>query len=102
MNQDQMYIKIEYSLASLFGSIDPEAEKINAQESAHQFTAQLNAALQNQYPGARIEIGQGITDRLSVNGQTDHDECPWIEDVIGQTWSTWDWIIPKNLRRKVK
>ena len=37
MNQDQMYIKIEYSLASLFGSIDPEAEKINAQESAHQF-----------------------------------------------------------------
>jgi len=86
----KMHIKIEYSIASLFGTAD--SEEYDEAASIVNWEQALVNAFYDEYPAAELEVVQGITDRHSVNGQTDHDECAYIGDLINKVWSSWDWI----------
>jgi len=87
------FIRVEFSDDGLYGSTDPDEERIDTVASAQQFQAQLTQALAAEYPNSRISIAHTQNDRSEVDGYTDHDEGPWIDQIIHNVWSAWDWIV---------
>ena len=86
----KMHIKIEYSTASLFGTADPEEHDEAA--SIANWEGSLVDAFYDECPQAEVEIVHGIIDRHTVNGQTDHDECAYVGDLINKVWESWEWL----------
>jgi len=86
-----MYIEIEYSDAALFGDGDGEGYDIAA--SIDKFDEMLLARLEQEYPGAEMEIERGINDRHRVNGLEDHEEAVWVGEIISQVWAGFHWLV---------
>lgn len=57
------------------------------------FTEALEAWLIHDYPKADITVKQSINDRVMVDGMTDHDEVPRIEQVIDKVWNGDEWLV---------
>lgn len=82
-----MAIKIEWSSAALWGSTDPGVDGYDEQASERAFVEILDGYLTDEYPTAEVEIVHGINDRITVNGFTDHDDVPSIENLVNKTWN---------------
>jgi hypothetical protein len=88
-----MRIKVEFSQDGLFGAAIPEDEGIDAQASAARYGEALTNHLYAEYPNVEIEVVQSINDRVQVDGQTDHQQTPWVEDIVGKVWDGNDWMV---------
>jgi len=78
-----MHIRVQFSQESLFGNNEPRP---------HHFAEALENHLYDEYPGAEIEILEGLAERVSVDGMTDHGEVPWINAIIERVWNGDDWL----------
>jgi hypothetical protein len=76
-------IKVMFSEDSLFGDQEPQP---------HHFADALENHLHAEYPDAEIEVVEGIGERVEVNGLADHDEVPWINQIIERVWNGDDWL----------
>jgi len=90
--EDRMEITVEFSEAALFGTVDPEEEGIDAAASVANFADALINHLYDAYPDAETEVTTSINDRVMVDGMEDHEEMPWIEDIIDKVFQGDDWI----------
>ncbi len=88
-----MNIKVEFSTDGLFGNAD--TDEIDVPTSISQFTDALVNHLYAEYPKAEIEVKQGISDFQEVDGQRDHEEVPWVEQIIEKVWTGDDWLTYK-------
>ena len=93
MKPEKLHIKIEWSPSALWGSTDPEGEGYDAAQSEAKWQESLTAYVYDAYPDAEVEIIQGINDRVTVDGMTDHDEVPWINQIVEVCWNGDDWLI---------
>ena len=88
----QMRITVEFSEAATFGAVDPQGEGIDGEASLRSFRNALESHLCDRYPEAKITVASGITDRVMVDGRGDHNEVPWVENIVGQVWNDVDWL----------
>jgi len=88
---EKMHIKIEWSSSSLWGSTDPE--EYDWEQSEENYEQAVLNHLHDEYPDAEIEIVHGISDRVQVDGQEDHDEVPWIDQVLERVYNGDDWLV---------
>ena len=86
-----MKIKIEFSEDGLWGHTDPT--EYNQQQSEANFRESLENHLYNAYPTANTEVVKSNFDRVQVNGQTDHAEAPWINQLIDRVYNGDDWLV---------
>ena len=87
------HIKVEFSESGLFGSVNPADEGIDEKASIASFRENLENALTDAYPNDTIEVIHSINDVHSVDGRTDHEECPWIGALINKVWESWQWEV---------
>jgi len=85
-----MDIKVEFSTDSLFGYTDEEEYDVSA--SVTNFEKSLGAALYDEYLDANVVIINNDNDRVSVDGMYDHNECPWINNIVNKVWESWEWL----------
>jgi len=83
-------IKIEFSDDGVFGNYT--AEDVDRPASVQNFTEALEAAFDDEYPNAKLEIIYGINDRHSVDGHYDSVECEYVGNLINKVWSSFDWL----------
>lgn len=88
--ENQMHIKVEWSTDAIWGSTDPQ--EYDWQQSEANFADSLENHLYDAYPTADIQIIKGINDRIQVNGRTDDDEVPWIEQIVSKVWNGDSWL----------
>jgi len=93
MPEGKMRIEVQYSTDSLFGVTDPD--EYDERASIAQFGEALTNHLYEAYPEAEITVSHGIGDSVKVDGQQDHEETPWVEDVIARVWNGDDWLVRK-------
>ena len=93
LKQKPAFIRVEFSQDGLFGSVDPDEQHIDTATSAQQFQANLARALAAEYPNSHISVAYTNSDQSEIDGHTDHDEGPWIDQIIHDVWVTWDWIV---------
>ncbi|MHC4648973.1 MAG: hypothetical protein ACYTBJ_26260 [Planctomycetota bacterium] len=86
------HIKIEHSESALWGATDPVEDGYDESESLKTFEAILDGYLTEAYPGAEIEIVKSINDRIFVDGDYDHKEIPWINQIVEKAWNA-DWLV---------
>ena len=91
--EERMHIKYEFSSASLWGDVDPDEEGYDAAASEALFAEEMENHLADAYPDAEIEVIQGISDRIRVDGMEDHDEIPWIEQIVDRVYSGQPWEV---------
>jgi len=84
-----MEIKIEFSESALFGSAD--TDEIDVAASKARFIEALENHLEASYPDSEVEIIESINDRVQINGAYDHDEGPWIDQIIDIVYNGDDW-----------
>ena len=86
-----MQITIEFSEDALLGNIDPEEMNLDVPASIDSYRENLVNHLYAEYPDAEIEVTKSIHDRIQIDGMTDHDEVPWIEQIVEKVWnSPWE------------
>jgi len=88
-----MHIKVEFSEDSLFGGYSPENEGYDVAASVAQFAESLENHLYDEYPKAEVEVVTSINDRVLVDGFGDHDEVPWIDQIIEKVFNGDDWAV---------
>ena len=91
MPQEQLHIMVEFSDASLFDSSEG-LEYVDQAASARQYGEMVSAALREKYPGAEVRTSCDINDQVTINGDTDHSEIPWIRQAIGDIYEGWEWV----------
>lgn len=89
--ENKIHIRIEHSEAALWGTTDPNEEGYDERESLETFENILDGMLTEAYPDAEIEIVRSINDRVLFNGYIDHDEIPWINQIIEKAFNS-DWV----------
>ena len=89
-----MRIKVEFSEDSTMGYTD--TDKIDVSASLIRFAEALTNSLHVAYPKAEIEVAQSINDRVQVDGRTDHDEAPWVSEIVGKVWNGDGWLEYKD------
>lgn len=89
---------------SLYGSTDPEEERIDTDASLREFKRQITQAIREVEPDAEIEFHEGglpggayslaeVYD-VDVNAPIQNwDEQSWLDDLIGRVHGEWDWIV---------
>ncbi len=87
----KLTIRIEYSEDGLFGAYGTDGYDVPA--SMRQFSAELTNFVYDRYPQAEIEILQANRDRITVDGMTDHEEVPWIEQLVEKVWNEQPWEV---------
>jgi hypothetical protein len=92
MNEKITHIKIEYSSSAMWGNVDPVEDGWDESESFDAFEEILEATLQEAYPTAKIEIIRGINDQVHIDDYTDHEEMPWVNQIIEKVWNG-DWMV---------
>jgi len=90
---DKMRIEVQYSTDGLFGSTDPD--DYDEKESIRQFGSSLENYLAEAYPTATIMISYGISDYVKIDGMEDHEETPWIKQIVEKCWNGDDWLAGK-------
>jgi hypothetical protein len=86
-----MMIKIKWSASALWGSTD--CEDYDWRQSETNYQDAIANHLHDAYPDAEIEIEQGVNDSVEVDGQTDHDEVPWVNQVLERVYNGDDWLV---------
>ena len=86
-----MNITVEFSRDSLWGSTDPDL--YDAEQSEANFTSAVVNHLYFRHPEANIEVKCGDNDTVKVDGMADHEETPWIEQVVEQVYNGDDWLV---------
>lgn len=86
-----MNITVEFSSDSLWGSTDPA--EYDSQQSEANFATAVENHLYDRYSDAEIEVKHSINDRILVDGVTDGEEIPWIEQIIEQVYNGDDWLV---------
>lgn len=93
------YIKIQFSDDSLWGSDDPESGGYDEKASAEKYAEMIEAALRGAYPNARITVIRGLNDRTEIydtEGLPDSEERPFVDDIIGRVYHSWEWCVDAN------
>ena len=93
MSKEKMRIEVQYSTDALFGSADPA--DFDEAASIAQFGSILTNRLHNAYHDAEITIAHSINDSIKIDGQQDHDEVPWIKQIIKHIYNCYDWVVEK-------
>jgi len=83
MSRDIERIKVTFSEGSLFGDSEPQP---------HHFASALENHLYAEYPDTEITVVESLGEHVYVNGMTDHDEVPWINQIIEKVWNGDDWL----------
>lgn len=76
------------------------AQRYNEAKSAAAFAKSVAVALRKRYKKAQIRysIVSGISGatphnlKTRVNGDTGHNEVPWVDDAIGKVFSGYHWL----------
>lgn len=93
MDEQKKHIRIEYSEASLFnGWAAADLETVDVPASVLAYGASLENYVYDAYPTAAIEIVLGIMDRVAINGDTDHPETPFVEDLVSKVYESDSWL----------
>jgi len=90
MEIQEIVYQYELDDAAQFGA-DADMSNIDVCASYSAYTSAVLTELQYSYPGAQVAVHQGPP-LIAVDGQRDHREIPWIEDIIHSTWSTFAWV----------
>ena len=77
--------------AGQFGA-DADLSDIDVAASYAAYDAAIFDALTTEYPGAEVVVRDGA-DCIEVNSRRDHAEIPWIEKLIHEAWSAWEWVV---------
>lgn len=88
-----MKITVEFSEAALFGSTD--TDDYDVEGSIAQFAESLENHIYDAYPKAEIKITKGINDRVRIDGSDDHEEAPWVNQIIDRVFNGDDWAVGK-------
>lgn len=88
-----MEIKVEFSEDSLMGPADVEEMRLDVKASIASYKEHLIDHLYDKYPNADIEVECSGHDRIQVDGMTDHDEVPWIEQAVNKVWESYQWEV---------
>jgi len=91
MTIETILYQYEADDAAMFGG-DAELDGIDIQASYNAYEDAVLARLRAAYPGTRVSVQSGPY-RVEVNGERDHGEMPWIEDIIHNTWAKFDWVV---------
>lgn len=89
----KMKIKVEFSEDSLMGPADVEEMRLDVKASIVSYKENLVNHLYDKYPNADIEVECSGHDRIQVDGMTDHDEVPWIEQAVNKVWESYQWEV---------
>jgi len=84
-------IQIEYSDDTMWFDVGPDGYDTRA--SYDQFEIALAQEIKTYYPAARISITNTDNDRISIYGQADHEDSPTINDIVGQVYSGFGWLV---------
>jgi len=89
-----MDIRIEYSWGSLYDSCGPEElAAIDAEASYIAYGNLVHEQLRYNYPGVDIVVERGNNDVCCVNGETDHPERPWVDQIMADAYESQCWVI---------
>jgi hypothetical protein len=87
-------VQYQFSEDSLFGGWEDMA-RYDTQASMEAYAQALETALSGEYPAAEIEVSQGLTDRVRVNGETSSgapDLVSEVEEISGQVYEGYGWV----------
>ncbi len=87
-------VQYQFSEDSLFGGW-VDMDRYDTQASMEAYAQALETALSDEYPGAEIEVSQGLTDRIRVNGQSasgEPDLVSEVEEISGQVYEEYGWV----------
>ena len=77
--------------AGQFGG-DADLSAVDIPASYDAFDVAIRETLEAVYPGTRVLVSRGC-DFLRVDGMSDHEEAPGIEDVIHDVWEEFGWVV---------
>ena len=83
-------IRVEFSEDSLFGGWE-NMEFYNAPACAKVYGDQLQAALENDFPGVEVEVSNTDNDRVRLD-ENDHATLEAVNDVIGDVYQKYYWV----------
>lgn len=89
-----MHILVQFSDAGLFNSSDSdELATVDMGASAERYAGLVCRALDLAYPGATFRVEHCINDCVTVDGDTDHPEADWVDDIVGRIYHGWSWVV---------
>ena len=95
MNDTVGRIEVEFSEGSLFGGMaQQDIDEWDVKASVAQFAESLMNHLYDEYPDAEIVVNASINDRILVNDWRDHEEIPWIQNIVEKVFSGDSWMVP--------
>ena len=95
MNNTVGRIEVEFSEGSLFGGMaQQDIDEWDVKASVDQFAESLMNHLYDEYPDAEIVVNASINDRILVNDWRDHEEIPWIQNIVEKVFSGDSWMVP--------
>lgn len=91
-------------VGDLFGDVDPDGENIDTSASVRKFAKLCETAITEGFAkhGETVTVewdSQNVTGstpyglKTKVNGEFDHDDVNFVDEIIGDVWSEWDWIV---------
>jgi hypothetical protein len=86
-------IRFVFDQDSVFGNGDPEGDGYDVQASLAAYAEELEANLSEEYPNTETDVSLGDAYRIAVDGMTDHEEIPWIEQLIDRVWNSGAWAV---------
>lgn len=87
-------IRVRFDEEGLFGADQDaiEAEGTDIAASKARYGEAVTNHLYDAYPAAELDVAEGYP-TIEVNGLTDHDEVPWIEQIVERVWNGDDWLV---------
>jgi len=88
----------------LFGDVDPEAEGYDGQASLEKYGEMCSDAIiagfkkhgervttewESQNVGGVVPFGL----KTRVDGETDHEDVDFVDNIIGEVWQSWEWVV---------
>lgn len=69
---------------------------VDIEASCRAFAAAVKAALEAEYPGARVIVRPGPHHMVVVDHDRKHREIPWIQAAVLDVWETLEWVQEVN------
>jgi hypothetical protein len=94
MTQEIEHIYVEFSMESLFGgNTADELANTDQEASAQRFGEMLDAALQAAYPDTKIEVVEGSSNVVTVDGHRDTSEHAVIAEIKDRLYNGFEWWV---------
>ena len=91
-----MHIKVQFSEDSLFHRMsEDDISGYDVPASKDRFAEHMVNHIYDRYPDAEIQVVESVTESVVVDGDTDHDEVPWIEQLVERVFNDADWEVSK-------